>query len=225
MVGEDPEQSDTQNGLAGNPLLALVRTGIENDFEEVVFPQYPLLREIKHELMGIPAGILRRPAGEWQCDLCGALGIRLCVVRPLPVRGRCDCGSTTRPGYRLQGDPYEDLAPTRVLAQDVRRVMIAGWERRQPYWAIRLAWRWTIQPEFTGRSTNGRSSAFDALSPGSNPGRPAKSRRAGTRRADERFAPASWAQTAIRVLWRQQHAAEVGRTLDFAESAATGREM
>jgi 4-diphosphocytidyl-2-C-methyl-D-erythritol kinase len=54
--GEDLEQGNTQNGLAGNTLLELVRTGIENDFEEVVFPQYPLLREIKHELMGIPAG-------------------------------------------------------------------------------------------------------------------------------------------------------------------------
>lgn len=38
--------------LAGNPLLALVRTGIENDFEEVVFPQSPLLGEIKRILVG-----------------------------------------------------------------------------------------------------------------------------------------------------------------------------
>ena len=53
------EESVTQNGLAGNPLLALVRTGIENDFEQVVFLQYPLLREIKHELMGPPADGLR----------------------------------------------------------------------------------------------------------------------------------------------------------------------
>jgi 4-diphosphocytidyl-2-C-methyl-D-erythritol kinase len=45
---------------AENALLALVRTGIgsdgasslENDFEEVVFPQYPSLRTIKRELMG-----------------------------------------------------------------------------------------------------------------------------------------------------------------------------
>jgi 4-diphosphocytidyl-2-C-methyl-D-erythritol kinase len=37
-------------GLAGNPLLALVRTGIENDFEEVVFPKYPFLGEIKRVL-------------------------------------------------------------------------------------------------------------------------------------------------------------------------------
>jgi 4-diphosphocytidyl-2-C-methyl-D-erythritol kinase len=37
-------------GLAGNPLLALVRTGIVNDFEEVVFPAYPQLGEIKRVL-------------------------------------------------------------------------------------------------------------------------------------------------------------------------------
>jgi len=41
-----------ENDLAENSLLALVRTGIENDFETVVFPQYPLLREIKRRLMG-----------------------------------------------------------------------------------------------------------------------------------------------------------------------------
>jgi 4-diphosphocytidyl-2-C-methyl-D-erythritol kinase len=33
-----------------NPLLALVRTGIENDFEQVVFRQYPFLGEIKRIL-------------------------------------------------------------------------------------------------------------------------------------------------------------------------------
>jgi 4-diphosphocytidyl-2-C-methyl-D-erythritol kinase len=48
-------QGSTLNGLAGNTLLALVRTGIENDFEQVVFPQYPLLREIKRLLMGTSA--------------------------------------------------------------------------------------------------------------------------------------------------------------------------
>ena len=34
-----------------NPLLALVRTGIENDFEQVVFPQYPFLGAIKRVLL------------------------------------------------------------------------------------------------------------------------------------------------------------------------------
>jgi 4-diphosphocytidyl-2-C-methyl-D-erythritol kinase len=35
---------------AGNPLLDLVRAGIENDFERVVFPQYPELRDVKRVL-------------------------------------------------------------------------------------------------------------------------------------------------------------------------------
>ena len=46
--------SGVEDDLAGNSLLALVRTGIENDFETVVFLQYPLLREIKRHLMGAP---------------------------------------------------------------------------------------------------------------------------------------------------------------------------
>jgi len=37
-------------GRAETPLLDLVRTGIENDFEQVVFPQYPVLREVKSVL-------------------------------------------------------------------------------------------------------------------------------------------------------------------------------
>jgi len=37
-------------GRAETPLLDLVRTGIENDFEQVVFPQYPELREVKRAL-------------------------------------------------------------------------------------------------------------------------------------------------------------------------------
>jgi 4-diphosphocytidyl-2-C-methyl-D-erythritol kinase len=39
---------------AEDPLLALVRTGIENDFERVVFPQYPFLGQIKRILAGSP---------------------------------------------------------------------------------------------------------------------------------------------------------------------------
>jgi 4-diphosphocytidyl-2-C-methyl-D-erythritol kinase len=38
-------------GRAENPLLALVQAGIENDFEQVVFPEYPELREVKRALM------------------------------------------------------------------------------------------------------------------------------------------------------------------------------
>jgi 4-diphosphocytidyl-2-C-methyl-D-erythritol kinase len=50
LSGEN--QADASNDLAENALLALVRTGIGNDFEEVVFPQYPSLRIIKRQLMG-----------------------------------------------------------------------------------------------------------------------------------------------------------------------------
>ena len=39
-----------RGGRAGNPLLWLVRAGIENDFEQVVFPEYPKLREGKRAL-------------------------------------------------------------------------------------------------------------------------------------------------------------------------------
>ena len=35
---------------AETPLLDLVRAGIENDFERVVFPEYPELREVKRVL-------------------------------------------------------------------------------------------------------------------------------------------------------------------------------
>jgi 4-diphosphocytidyl-2-C-methyl-D-erythritol kinase len=44
--------SSRSESLAGNPLPALVRTGIANDFEEVVFQQHPFLRDILHALWG-----------------------------------------------------------------------------------------------------------------------------------------------------------------------------
>jgi 4-diphosphocytidyl-2-C-methyl-D-erythritol kinase len=50
--GSDQGQSSQEDDLAENTLLSLVRTGVENDFEQVVFPAYPSLREIKRQLMG-----------------------------------------------------------------------------------------------------------------------------------------------------------------------------
>jgi 4-diphosphocytidyl-2-C-methyl-D-erythritol kinase len=43
--------SNVRGGRAGNPLLALVRAGIENDFEQVVFPEHPELGEVKRALV------------------------------------------------------------------------------------------------------------------------------------------------------------------------------
>ncbi len=45
-----PRTARSVRGRLGNPLLELVRTGIQNDFEEVVFPEYPELSEGKKAL-------------------------------------------------------------------------------------------------------------------------------------------------------------------------------
>ncbi len=51
--GPEQSQGGQESDQAENTLLSLVRTGVENDFERVVFPVYPSLREIKRELVGI----------------------------------------------------------------------------------------------------------------------------------------------------------------------------
>jgi 4-diphosphocytidyl-2-C-methyl-D-erythritol kinase len=51
MYSGAPSGFVKRRGRAENPLLALVRAGIENDFEEVVFPEYPELSQGKSELL------------------------------------------------------------------------------------------------------------------------------------------------------------------------------
>jgi len=46
-----PSHLLARGGRAENPLLALVRAGIKNDFERVVFPEYPELDEAKRALV------------------------------------------------------------------------------------------------------------------------------------------------------------------------------
>ncbi len=50
-LGEQFSGAPFRRGRAENPLLALVRAGIKNDFEEVVFPEYPELGEAKAALL------------------------------------------------------------------------------------------------------------------------------------------------------------------------------
>jgi len=50
LVSANTGASARGRSRAGSLLLDLVRTGIENDFERVVFPQYPELRDIKGAL-------------------------------------------------------------------------------------------------------------------------------------------------------------------------------
>jgi len=49
-LGEKYSGAPFRRGRRENPLFELVRTGIQNDFEEVVFPEYPELIEAKKAL-------------------------------------------------------------------------------------------------------------------------------------------------------------------------------
>jgi 4-diphosphocytidyl-2-C-methyl-D-erythritol kinase len=55
LCSSAPSHRSARRGRAENPLLWLVRAGIENDFERVVFPEYPELGEGKRALLSAGA--------------------------------------------------------------------------------------------------------------------------------------------------------------------------
>jgi 4-diphosphocytidyl-2-C-methyl-D-erythritol kinase len=123
------EQGSVQNGLAGNTLLALVRTGIENDFEQVVFPQYPLLREIKHELMGPPAD-------------GAAIGIFTDPARPDDLSGKALYAALSGSGSALFGlyrsETDAQAAQQRVQKSGCKAILTETLPRAE-YWATMFA--------------------------------------------------------------------------------------
>jgi 4-diphosphocytidyl-2-C-methyl-D-erythritol kinase len=100
-----PEQS---SDLAENTLLALVRTGIENDFEEVVFSQHPSLRQIKREL-----------------EVSGTSGRPLCA-------GLSGSGSALFGLYETQTDAR---AAQQRVQQSGTRAILTETLPRAPYWS------------------------------------------------------------------------------------------
>jgi 4-diphosphocytidyl-2-C-methyl-D-erythritol kinase len=109
---EAEELVEAQRGdLAENPLLALVRTGIENDFEEVVFSQHPSLRSTKRDLLGTS----------------GSSAI---------FAGLSGSGSALFGLYRSQADASE--AQYRVQQSGMRAILTETLPRR-PYWDTMFA--------------------------------------------------------------------------------------
>jgi 4-diphosphocytidyl-2-C-methyl-D-erythritol kinase len=79
LYSSAPSSFLIRGGRAENPLLWLVRAGIENDFEQVVFPEFPELREGKSAL--VRAGAKYTSLSGSGSSLYGLFGSREAAVR------------------------------------------------------------------------------------------------------------------------------------------------
>ena len=121
--GPDQPQGGQVDDLAENALLSLVRTGVENDFEQVVFPAYPSLREIKRQLMGTGSGARSTLRSRVRVRLCSGFTGPRWMHELLNNASRVSgCGRRSQG----QGPDDEDLAPQPVLDENVRRVTRPG---------------------------------------------------------------------------------------------------
>jgi 4-diphosphocytidyl-2-C-methyl-D-erythritol kinase len=118
--GMAPDEGGVSGDLAENPLLALVRTGIENDFEEVVFSQHPSLRSTKRDLMG---------SSRESAVYAGLSGSALCA-------GLSGSGSALFGLYRSQTDA---LAAQHRVQQNGTRAILTETLPRRDYWHTMFA--------------------------------------------------------------------------------------
>ena len=117
-AGSDKSNAEQAGDLAGNALLALVRTGIENDFEEVVFRLNPPLRAIKQALLGHENGSL---------SAAQAIDSKSSAI----FAGLSGSGSALFGLYHSVADA--EAARQRVEAQGVRAIVTSTLPRSE-YW-------------------------------------------------------------------------------------------
>ncbi len=110
--------SSVGGGLAEDPLLALVQTGIENDFEQVVFPQQPLLRDLKSALAGSDSSYNLSVSVSRSGDLCRSVRLRRGPVWALSLAGGSTVGGRTCASGRQQRAGHQHAGPGAVLAGD-----------------------------------------------------------------------------------------------------------